>query len=78
MLTRAWIGLAREETNKNNWQWLDGVSEPNNSSFWREGEPNNIENGEDCAVIITGGAKLNDLPCSWNIKGLCEISGSEC
>uniref|UniRef100_A0A670XZM5 C-type lectin domain-containing protein n=1 Tax=Pseudonaja textilis TaxID=8673 RepID=A0A670XZM5_PSETE len=45
------------------WVWL--------SWSWKEGEPNNGGNNEDCAVLYKEG-KWNDIHCDKQVKFVCE------
>ncbi|XP_058240748.1 CD209 antigen-like protein C isoform X2 [Hemibagrus wyckioides] len=73
--TQAWIGL-NDKVTEGEFKWVDGSSLT--TKFWWNGEPNNYENKEDCA--ITGFAKANsnistwaDFPCDFAVVGICEI-----
>ncbi|KAI5628007.1 CD209 antigen-like protein D [Silurus asotus] len=67
---QAWLGLSDRDT-EGEWKWVDGT--PLTTAFWREGEPNNLNN-EDCAVIVgtANWKSWNDTPCSRNISWICE------
>uniref|UniRef100_A0A8D0GY99 C-type lectin domain-containing protein n=1 Tax=Sphenodon punctatus TaxID=8508 RepID=A0A8D0GY99_SPHPU len=57
-----WIGLS-DRGNEGTWVWVDGSLMV--LSFWGEGEPNNVGDGEgeDCASLRFNG-KWNDALCS--------------
>lgn len=40
---------------------------------WNNGEPNNVDSGEDCVVLLPSG-KWNDIPCSTQSAAVCEFS----
>nr|ACS74990.1 C-type lectin precursor [Micrurus corallinus] len=60
-----WIGL-RLSKRKSIWEWSDGSNLTYTS--WEKGEPNNLMNGEFCAVLSTGSRYLqwNDKSC-WHV-----------
>ncbi|XP_062381617.1 macrophage mannose receptor 1-like [Sardina pilchardus] len=66
----AWIGYSAPDPNAG-YTWSDGSS----SSFtnWQEGEPNNVNNMENCAGIYFRSKKWNDFPCETKRQLFCEI-----
>ncbi|RVE75673.1 hypothetical protein OJAV_G00001130 [Oryzias javanicus] len=68
---RVWIGLS-DRQNEGHWIWQDGS--PLRKSFWYPGEPNNDQNNEDCAEIITFNVEnsWNDAPCANAHFWICE------
>ncbi|XP_077057574.1 C-type lectin domain family 4 member A [Siphateles boraxobius] len=66
---RVWIGLSEE--NNGNLTWVD--NSPLDQTFWYNGEPSSFH--ENCIELDPGRDPVNnwnDLPCSWNIKCICE------
>lgn len=67
-----WIGLHRDDSNKNQWIWVDG--EQATYSNWGVGEPNNIN--EECVVMNTSPTgKWYDDRCSERRPYICEKEG---
>ncbi|XP_066536374.1 macrophage mannose receptor 1-like [Hoplias malabaricus] len=71
----AWIGYSIQDPTVG-YTWSDG----SDSSFedWQEGEPNNLNNIEKCAIIQlytyrTSLQQWNDLQCDQRTDWLCEI-----
>lgn len=44
---------------------------PSHPRFWKEGEPNNSGNNEDCAHVWVSG-KWNDVYCTYECYYVCE------
>lgn len=67
------IGLRRDSAGQFA-SWLDGT--PLGGSFyanWNPEEPNNVGGSENCAEIIKGTGKWNDLSCSSHRLAMCEM-----
>ena len=70
---KAWVGLTDKE-NEGEWRWLNGEPVLPNQNVWYAGEPNDYGNNEDCAELHPSSAQANDLDCTWNRFGVCEIN----
>lgn len=73
-----WIGAA-DSHNESSWVWQDGSSAANDLTTyhkWRDDEPNNQNNTEDCAAV-RGGA-WNDLPCTRAYGFVCKKEAPSC
>ncbi|XP_010867500.4 CD209 antigen-like protein D isoform X2 [Esox lucius] len=70
---QTWIGLSDIET-EGTWRWVDGTNLT--TAYWGGGEPNNLDEGEDCAVIYHDFTdpvkKWNDTPCTRKLNWICE------
>uniref|UniRef100_A0A3P8ZZ86 C-type lectin domain-containing protein n=1 Tax=Esox lucius TaxID=8010 RepID=A0A3P8ZZ86_ESOLU len=70
---QTWIGLSDRET-EGTWRWVDGTNLT--TAYWGRGEPNNLGEGEDCAVIYHDFTdpvkKWNDTPCTRKRNWICE------
>ena len=72
--TWAWIGLRRNVTDSS-FYWFDGTPIEGNYDSWRDGEPNNHDGNENCALIVvqSGHGVWNDIPCEKPWAGtLCQ------
>nr|XP_014130065.1 hepatic lectin-like [Zonotrichia albicollis] len=67
---RFWIGLT-DRNSEGNWEWVDGTDYKSSFTFWREGEPNDSGNNEDCAHLWISG-KWNDVHCTFECFFVCE------
>ena len=68
-----WIGLFRRHDGSS-WAWSDGT--PVDYTNWRDGEPNNLGDGEHCAgfYVRHAGGRWNDYECSTKRSFLCQIT----
>ncbi|XP_034146960.1 C-type lectin domain family 4 member E-like isoform X2 [Esox lucius] len=73
-----WIGLTDSEK-EGTWRWVDGTTPPT-PQFWRQGEPNNAHEDENCVVFNSFTNSLgniwswNDQPCSLKTNWVCEYT----
>ena len=69
-----WIGLYRNKKTgdlKEGWVWSDG-NNFTNPQQWSPGEPNNLNDNEDCAECLSTNMKWNDNSCSKSISSICK------
>uniref|UniRef100_A0A803J731 C-type lectin domain-containing protein n=1 Tax=Xenopus tropicalis TaxID=8364 RepID=A0A803J731_XENTR len=66
-----WIGLKRDNKDKDEWRWVDGTYYNPPERFWMKGEPNNGGGKEDC-VHMWKEKKWNDVYCTDQFKAICE------
>ncbi|XP_049644233.1 CD209 antigen-like [Suncus etruscus] len=64
---KTWIGLT-DHHNESSWEWVDKT--PLRDSYWKRGEPNDINN-EDCAELLDDG--WNDIPCTSEIAWIWHL-----
>ncbi|XP_039369797.1 F-box/LRR-repeat protein 12 isoform X3 [Mauremys reevesii] len=67
---RFWIGLS-DENSEGEWKWIDGSDSTTGFTYWKEGEPNNSGQNEDCAHVWTYG-EWNDVHCTYECYYICE------
>ena len=67
-----WVGLT-DEAKEGEWRWVNGELAMRNQTSWRNGEPNNAKNNENCGLFYSSDALINDVPCSLGFSGICEI-----
>jgi hypothetical protein len=66
---RVWIGYT-DKGHEGDWRKTTGAAA--SFALWRDGEPNNFGNGEDCAEWSALDGRWNDLPCGDRMPSLCE------
>ena len=66
---------ANDQEVEGDWRWGDGSAVT--AEMWRDGEPNDSGNNEDCAAVIVSESvvKMNDYPCavSFSLNFICQI-----
>ena len=69
---RTWVGLS-DTVHEGKWTWVDGTDLAG-ADFWKTGEPNDSDDGEDCAEAARSGRNKgwNDVPCSTKLPWVCE------
>ncbi|KAG9469825.1 hypothetical protein GDO78_019566 [Eleutherodactylus coqui] len=68
---RYWIGL-HDMHEEGTWTWIDGTHYETSYKRWIKGEPNDWEQGEDCALLQAFG-EWNDISCDYeDAYGICE------
>ncbi|XP_075049902.1 hepatic lectin-like [Mixophyes fleayi] len=71
VIRRFWIGL-HDIDEEGAWTWVDGSNYETSYKFWKEGEPNDHLEGEDCGHMWTNG-EWNDVPCTYDqCYAICE------
>ncbi|XP_057244592.1 hepatic lectin-like [Malurus melanocephalus] len=64
-------GFPEQVGTKSDWEWVDGSDYGSSFTFWKEGEPNNSGNNEDCAHLWIWG-QWNDVHCTFECYFICE------
>ena len=71
----AWIGLS-DRKSEGQWVWESGNPFSSEiATHWNEGQPNNRNGREDCALIAVANSGMNDAPCEREKKFVCQKSG---
>ncbi|XP_045572325.1 uncharacterized protein isoform X4 [Salmo salar] len=79
------IYLGFHDTNTEGvWEWINdgalGQSSAPGTTYWRDGEPNDADQGEDCAQLskkVSDPLKSwNDVPCTTTLHWMCEKTPS--
>ncbi|XP_024264278.2 C-type lectin domain family 4 member E [Oncorhynchus tshawytscha] len=79
------IYLGFHDTNTEGvWEWInDGALDQSSApvtTYWRDGEPNDANQGEDCAHLSKMASdplkSWNDVPCTMNKHWMCEKTTS--
>ncbi|KAG7325906.1 hypothetical protein KOW79_010831 [Hemibagrus wyckioides] len=75
----AWIGLS-DSAEEGKWMWVDNTNMT--TGFWWQGEPNDYEQKEDCALIGSKFAKDKittwaDYPCEMELRAICEMKAND-
>ncbi|XP_056425114.1 hepatic lectin-like isoform X2 [Hyla sarda] len=66
-----WIGL-HDMDEEGSWIWVDGTDYETSYKYWKEGEPNDYKENEDCVHLLSFG-HWNDASCDSEIAyGICE------
>ena len=65
-----WIG-GNDITNEGTWVWNDGT--PWSYKNWKNGEPNDFGENEDCLDIGHHGNEWNDETCSKKYNAICKM-----
>uniref|UniRef100_A0A6I8RJ81 C-type lectin domain-containing protein n=1 Tax=Xenopus tropicalis TaxID=8364 RepID=A0A6I8RJ81_XENTR len=66
-----WIGLKRDNKDKNVWRWVDGTLHNLSDGFWYKNEPSHRGGTEDC-VDLWKEKKWNDVDCTNQYEAICE------
>ena len=64
------------QANRDTWHWVSGKTV--SYIFWGEGQPNNYNREQNCAVLDSQlDWRWNDLSCKVKFYFVCNISSSE-
>ena len=71
--SRFWLGGRFDIAVQNEWLWNSDGSAIDLTQFFNVNEPNNARGDEYCLEFI--GRGLNDHPCDFVLRYLCEFAG---
>ncbi|XP_071814130.1 C-type isolectin Sp-CL4-like [Apostichopus japonicus] len=73
-----WIGIVRNSTNREFFEWMDGRPFNESGSAWRSGQPNDSPGLQDCvASLLSDSWMLQDKQCHETYNILCQRPGYE-